>query len=67
VEKSEEIKAKLAKFFLMVGKRQEMAVDKSDRNIQLKKVVDKSTATQFIQAKILSKQKIPQLADFVKI
>jgi len=62
-----EIKAKLAKFFLMVGKRQEMAVDKSDRNIQLKKVVDKSTATQFIQAKILSKQKIPQLADFIKI
>jgi hypothetical protein len=51
----------------MVGKQQEAAVNKPDRNIQFKKVVDKSTATQFIQAKILSKQKIPQLTDFVKV
>lgn len=63
-----EIKAKLAKFFLMVGKQQEATtLNEPDRNIQLKKVVDKSTAAQFIQAKILSKQKIPQLADFIKI
>jgi len=51
----------------MVGKQQEAVADKPNLNIQSKKVVDKSTATQFIQAKILSKQKIPQLADFVKI
>ena len=57
----------MAKFFLMVGKQQEAVADKPNWNIQSKKVVDKSTATQFIQAKILSKQKIPQLADFVKI
>lgn len=71
VDRNEEIKKRLAKFLLMVGKGQEVIIDKLSQtttdSIQPKKVVDKLTTTRFIQAEILSKQKIPQLADFVKI
>ncbi|CAJ0642692.1 7250_t:CDS:2, partial [Entrophospora sp. SA101] len=70
--KNEEVKEKLAKFLLMVGRGQESAADKPHQmsttgNTQPKKVADKSAITQIIQAEILSKQKIPKLADFVKI
>jgi hypothetical protein len=72
VEKNEEIKKKLAKFLLIVGRGQEVVPDKINQmstteNMQPKKVADKSALTQIIQAEILSKQKIPKLADFVKI
>ena len=67
---SAEIRTKLAKFLLMLGKEQ--VVNKPDQmstteSIQPKKVVDKPALTKFIKAEILSKQKIPQLTDFVKI
>ncbi|CAJ0762154.1 1793_t:CDS:2, partial [Entrophospora sp. SA101] len=67
--KNEEVKEKLAKFLLMVGRGQESAADKPHQmsttgNTQPKKVADKSAITQIIQAEILSKQKIPKLADF---
>jgi hypothetical protein len=72
VEKNEEIKKKLAKFLLILGRGQEVVADKlsqmsTTENMQPKKVADKSALTQIIQAEILSKQKIPKLADFVKI
>jgi len=72
VKKNEEVKAKLAKFLLMMGKQQEVVVDTPNQMstseiIQTKKVADKLAATQFIKAEILSKQKIPKLADFVKV
>ncbi|CAH1769457.1 12307_t:CDS:2, partial [Entrophospora sp. SA101] len=68
-KKNEEVKEKLAKFLLMVGRGQESAADKPHQmsttgNTQPKKVADKSAITQIIQAEILSKQKIPKLADF---
>jgi hypothetical protein len=72
VKKNEEIRTKLAKFLLMVGKQQGVVVDKPNQmstseSIKTKKVADKLAATQFVQAEILSKQKIPKLADFVKV
>ena|SRR5688572_19475029 len=51
----------------MAGKQQEVFVDKPSKNIQPQKVVGGSALTRLVQAEILSKQKIPQLTDFVKI
>ena len=70
VEKNEEVKKKLAKFLLMLGKGQEVVVDKlnqtTTKSKQPKKVVDKLTANQFIQAKILSVKKT-RLTDLLKV
>ena len=70
MEKNEEVKKKLAKFLLMVGKGQEVVVDKLNQTTteskQPKKVVDKLTATQFIQAEILIVKKT-RLTDLLKV
>lgn len=83
VKDLKEVKEKLSKFFIEVGREEKKPVvlasdlsdvvgkivEKSLRNEILNKHTQSSfkTSRQNIQAKILSKQKIPWLTDFVKV
>ena len=64
MEKNEEVKKKLAKFLLMVGKGKETAKEPANSSSQNFKKV--SQIKQIIQAKILSIKKT-RLADFLKV
>ena len=67
VKKNEEVKEKLAKFFFLLGKRQEMTKEVANLSPQsFKKVSQIERIKQIIQAKILSVKKT-HLTDFLKV
>jgi len=69
VEKNEEIKARLAKFFFILGKQQANKQQNSTRKIPSQPVLSDSTIQQIkqiIQAKIISLSKT-RLTDFLKV